>query len=84
MPNVLAFAEARGGELRKVAFEAVTAARQVADQVGGDGTEHRVRHDDGLAAGRRGRRVVAAGNKSERRPGDGQRSEHTATTTTRN
>ncbi|MCC6931434.1 MAG: electron transfer flavoprotein subunit alpha/FixB family protein [Gemmatimonadaceae bacterium] len=36
MPNVLAFAEARGGELRKVALEAVTAARQVADQVGGE------------------------------------------------
>jgi len=36
MPNVLAFAEARGGELRKVALEAVTAARQVADQIGGE------------------------------------------------
>ena len=36
MPHVLAFAEARGGELRKVAFEAVTAARQVADQLGGE------------------------------------------------
>jgi len=36
MPHVLAFAEARGGELRKVAFEAVTAARQVADQIGGE------------------------------------------------
>ncbi|GMV11337.1 MAG TPA: electron transfer flavoprotein subunit alpha/FixB family protein [Gemmatimonadaceae bacterium] len=36
MPNVLAFAESRGGELRKVAFEAVTAARQVADQLGGE------------------------------------------------
>lgn len=36
MPNVLAFAESRGGELRKVAFEAVAAARQVADQVGGE------------------------------------------------
>ena len=36
MPNVLAFAEARGGELRKVAFEAVTAARQIADQIGGE------------------------------------------------
>lgn len=36
MPNVLAFAEARGGELRKVALEAVTAARTVADQVGGE------------------------------------------------
>ena len=27
MANVLVFAEVRGGELRKVAFEAVTAAR---------------------------------------------------------
>ncbi len=35
MPNVLAFAEARGGELRKVALEVVTAARQVAYQIGG-------------------------------------------------
>jgi len=30
MPNVFAFAEARGGELRKAALEAVTAARQAA------------------------------------------------------
>ncbi len=36
MANVLAFAEARGGELRKVALEAVTAARTVADAVGGE------------------------------------------------
>jgi len=28
MANMLAFAEARGGALRKVAFEAVSAARQ--------------------------------------------------------
>ena len=35
MPNVLVFAETRGGELRKTAFEALTAARQIADQVGG-------------------------------------------------
>jgi electron transfer flavoprotein alpha subunit len=32
---ILAFAESRGGELRKVAFEAVTAARQAADSSGG-------------------------------------------------
>lgn len=31
MPNVLAFAEVRGGELRKVAFEALAAARQLAN-----------------------------------------------------
>jgi electron transfer flavoprotein alpha subunit len=36
MPNVFAFAEARGGDLRKVAFEAVTAARSLA----GDGEVH--------------------------------------------
>jgi electron transfer flavoprotein alpha subunit len=36
MPNVLAFAESRGGELRKVALEAVTAARQAADILGGE------------------------------------------------
>jgi electron transfer flavoprotein alpha subunit len=36
MANVLAFAEARGGELRKVALEAVTAARALADAEGGE------------------------------------------------
>ena len=30
MPNVLAFAESRGGDLRRVAFEAITAARALA------------------------------------------------------
>ena len=35
MANVLVFAEARGGALRKIAFEAVTAARQLADATGG-------------------------------------------------
>ncbi|CAN5283723.1 electron transfer flavoprotein subunit alpha/FixB family protein [soil metagenome] len=35
MANVLVFAESRGGELRKIAFEAVTAARQLADATGG-------------------------------------------------
>jgi electron transfer flavoprotein alpha subunit len=35
MSNVLVFAETRGGELRKVALEAVTAARQLADASGG-------------------------------------------------
>lgn len=35
MSNIFAFAEARGGELRKIAFEAVTAARALADQSGG-------------------------------------------------
>jgi electron transfer flavoprotein alpha subunit len=36
MANVLAFAENRGGELRKVALEAVTAARKLADADGGE------------------------------------------------
>ncbi|MFL5579709.1 MAG: electron transfer flavoprotein subunit alpha/FixB family protein [Gemmatimonadaceae bacterium] len=36
MPNVFAFAEARGGELRKAALEAVTAARKAADAQGGE------------------------------------------------
>lgn len=35
MPNILAVAETRGGELRKVALEAVTAARALADASGG-------------------------------------------------
>ena len=35
MGNVLAFAESRGGELRKLAFEAVTVARRIADASGG-------------------------------------------------
>src|SRR3982750_2044583 len=35
MANVFAFAETRGGELRKVALEAVTVARQLADASGG-------------------------------------------------
>ncbi|HEX2716107.1 MAG TPA: electron transfer flavoprotein subunit alpha/FixB family protein [Gemmatimonadaceae bacterium] len=35
MATVFAFAEARGGELRKVALEAVTAARTLADETGG-------------------------------------------------
>jgi electron transfer flavoprotein alpha subunit len=34
--HVLAFAESRGGDLRKVAFEAVTAARALADASGGE------------------------------------------------
>ena len=35
MATVFAFAEARGGDLRKVALEAVTAARTLADETGG-------------------------------------------------
>lgn len=36
MADVFAFAESRSGELRKVAFEAATAARAVADAFGGE------------------------------------------------
>src|SRR5687768_8873980 len=36
MANVLAYAESRGGELRKVALEAVTGARTLADAEGGE------------------------------------------------
>ncbi|MBC7895573.1 MAG: electron transfer flavoprotein subunit alpha/FixB family protein [Cytophagaceae bacterium] len=35
MPNILVVAETRGGEPRKVALEALAAARSLADQVGG-------------------------------------------------
>src|SRR5689334_17867791 len=35
MANVLAYAETRGGELRKVALEVMTAARKLADSSGG-------------------------------------------------
>ena len=34
MPNVLVYAESRGGELRKVALEAVTAARPAGRIIG--------------------------------------------------
>ena len=36
MPGVFAFAETRAGELRKVSHETVTAARQVADELGAE------------------------------------------------
>ena len=36
MANIFAFAEARNGALRKVALEAVTAARKLADSTGGE------------------------------------------------
>src|ERR1051325_10920931 len=36
MPNILAVAEQRDGALRKVSFEAVSAARRIADAVGGE------------------------------------------------
>jgi electron transfer flavoprotein alpha subunit len=47
--NILAFAESRGGDLRKVAYEAVTAARALADATGGE-VHAVVRGPSGIAA----------------------------------
>ena len=51
MPNVLVFAETRGGALRKVALEAVTAARQFVDAAGG-GEVHAILFGPAGTAGR--------------------------------
>jgi electron transfer flavoprotein alpha subunit len=50
MANVLAFAESRGGELRKVAFEAVTAARKLADASGGGEVHVLLAGESGIGA----------------------------------
>lgn len=50
MANVLVFAEARGGELRKVAFEAVTAGRQLAELSGGGSVHAVLAGDAGIAS----------------------------------
>ena len=50
MPNVLVYAETRGGELRKVALEAVTAARALADSLGGGEVHAIVAGAPGIAA----------------------------------
>ncbi len=50
MANVLVFAESRGGELRKIAFEAVTAARQLADATGGGEVHAVVADAPGIAS----------------------------------
>ena len=50
MTNVLVFAESRGGELRKIAFEAVTAARQLADATGGGEVHALVAGAPGIAS----------------------------------
>jgi electron transfer flavoprotein alpha subunit len=50
MADMFAFAEARGGELRKVAFEAVAAARRAADATGGGQVHALVMGAPGLAA----------------------------------
>ncbi len=36
MANIFTYAEVRNGELRKVALEAITAARTLADATGGE------------------------------------------------
>lgn len=51
MANVLVFAEVRGGELRKVALEAVTAGRQLAELSGG-GSVHAVLAGDAGIGGK--------------------------------
>jgi electron transfer flavoprotein alpha subunit len=63
MPQILAFAETRAGELRKVALETVTAARQAADALGGGEVHALVIGGPGLAKqaealGRHGADVV--------------------------
>ena len=50
MATTFAFAETRGGELRKVAFEAVTAARQAADASGGGEVHALIVGAPGIAA----------------------------------
>src|SRR5688500_9710705 len=50
MANVFAFAETRGGELRKVALEAVTAARAIADATGGGEVHALLTGAPGIAA----------------------------------
>jgi electron transfer flavoprotein alpha subunit len=65
MAPILAFAESRGGDLRKVAFETVTAARQAADSSGGGEVHAVIIGAPGVAArgealGRYGADVVVA------------------------
>jgi electron transfer flavoprotein alpha subunit len=50
MPNILVFAESRGTELRKVALETVTAARALADALGGGEVHAMLAGPAGLAA----------------------------------
>lgn len=50
MPNVFAFVETRGGEIRKVGLEAVTAARMLADMLGGGEVHALVMGPPGVAA----------------------------------
>lgn len=48
MANVLVFAEVRAGDVRKVAFEAVTAGRQLADLAGGGSVHALLAGDVGI------------------------------------
>jgi len=50
MANVFAFVETRGGEVRKVGLEAVTAARMLADKLGGGEVHALVLGPPGVAA----------------------------------
>ena len=50
MANVLVFAESRGADLRKVALEAVTAARALADKSGGGEVHALLAGPPGIAA----------------------------------
>jgi electron transfer flavoprotein alpha subunit len=50
MANVLVFAETRGGQVRKVALEAVTAARKLADASGGGEVHALLAGEPGIAA----------------------------------
>ena len=50
MPNVLVYAETRGGELRKVALESVTVARKLVDSSGGGEVHALVAGPPGVAA----------------------------------
>ena len=65
MPNVLAIAETRAGDLRKVALESVTAARRLADALGGGEVHAILFGEPGIAGkaeplGRHGADVVLA------------------------
>jgi len=59
MANVFAFAESRNGEVRKAGLEAVSAARQIADQTGGGEVHALVAGGPGIAG--QAERLAAAG-----------------------
>jgi electron transfer flavoprotein alpha subunit len=50
MPNILVFAESRGADVRKVAFEAITAGRSLADSLGGGEVHALLAGPPGIAA----------------------------------